>query len=149
MTHGKDTALTKLDKSRRELTIEQLNAIALIVTGATDQAVADGVGVSRQTISAWRHSHPGFASALNAHREAVWAESADRLRGLIPLALGVLERALTADPEPDPRLALALLKLAGVDRLDLGGVGPSDPDRWEKIETARQREEAFNDMLAL
>lgn len=45
---------TKVDKIRRDLSVDQRNAIDLLVLGKTDQEVADVAGVSRQTVNGWR-----------------------------------------------------------------------------------------------
>jgi len=58
---------------KKELSVEQLNAIECLVAGQSDQAVADQVGVSRQTITDWRNSDDEFAAALERTRRAVWA----------------------------------------------------------------------------
>ena len=55
-------------KREHWLTIEQLNAIDLLVTGKTDQAVADAVGVARPTVTCWRLYDPHFEAALNQRR---------------------------------------------------------------------------------
>lgn len=138
---------TKPDKTRRELSVEQRNAVDLLVQGQADQAVAEAVGVSRQTVNGWRNHHPEFAAALNARREEVWAAGVDRLRSLLPVALGTLERALAADA--DPKVALEVLKLGGLGPRDLGahGIGPTDPDRYRRRSEARRREEEFTDLL--
>jgi DNA-binding NarL/FixJ family response regulator len=62
------TMATKPDKTRHELSVEQQNAIDLLTTGQTDQAVAEAVGVTRQTVCGWRNHDPAFAAALNARR---------------------------------------------------------------------------------
>ncbi len=140
---------TKPDKTRRELSVEQRNAIDLLVLGKTDREVADAVGASRQTVNAWRNHHPEFAAELNLRREEVWGAGVDRLRSLLPKALGVLERALEADP-PDPKTAIEVLKLGGLASLDLGtyGVGTTNPERYRRREAARRREDEFADLLA-
>jgi len=87
--------MAKPDKSRHiELSIEQLNAVDLLVVGKTDLAVAEAVGKSRQTICAWRLFHPDFRAELNKRRREVWGASADKLRSLLPQALGVIEQEL-------------------------------------------------------
>ncbi len=65
--------------------------------------------------------------AYRAHRRRyeAWSQQEGRLRALVPKALEVLERALD-DPEQGPKLALAVLKAAG-----LWGLKPvSKPDAW-------------------
>lgn len=65
--------------------------------------------------------------AYRAHqrRYEAWTQHEEQLRGLVPKALEVLERALD-DPEQGPKLALAVLKAAG-----LWGLKPvSQPEAW-------------------
>ena len=60
--------MAKPDKTRQELSIEQLNAIDLLATGKSDREVAEVVGVSRQTVCAWRLYDPYFRAELNKRR---------------------------------------------------------------------------------
>jgi len=48
----------------KPLSIEQRNAIALLILGKTDQETADMVGVSRETVWSWRREHLVFQSEL-------------------------------------------------------------------------------------
>jgi DNA-binding NarL/FixJ family response regulator len=43
--------VTKPDITRHKLTVAQLNAVDLLVTGKTDQEAAEAVGVTRQTVN--------------------------------------------------------------------------------------------------
>jgi len=127
-------ALAKPDKSRQllhiahELTIEQQNAVDLLVTGQSDREVAAAVGVSRQTVCAWRNYQPWFRAELNRRRNEVWRTSGDRLRALIPKALATLEGGLNEYAADPVKAALAVLKLAGAERL----VAPPDEDEPEE-----------------
>ena len=136
---------TKPDKTRHELSIEQQNAIDLLTTGQTDQAVAEAVGVTRQTVCGWRNHHPAFAAALNARRLDVWGGACDRLRALLPQALDALERAVTGE-SPDWKAAAEVVKLTGLDRHgnaspNLGpySIGPTDPEAFVAAEAKRRR----------
>jgi hypothetical protein len=61
----------------------------------------------------------------HARRWQEWSQQEERLRALVPKALEVLERELD-DPEQGPKLALAVLKAAG-----LWGLKPvSRPEAW-------------------
>jgi len=106
---------TKPDKTRQILTVTQLNAVDLIVTGRTDAEVGEAIGVTRQTVNGWRHHHPAFIAALNARRRELWGSASDRLRALLPKALDALETAVTADP-PDWRAASKVIELTGLHR---------------------------------
>jgi DNA-binding NarL/FixJ family response regulator len=51
------------------LTPQQETAVDLLASGkmVTDTAMA--IAVTRQTVSEWRHHHPGFQAALNSRRQ--------------------------------------------------------------------------------
>ena len=127
---------TKPDKTRHDLTVEQLNAIDCLVVGKTDQEAAELVGVGRQTVNAWRNHHPAFQAALNARRHEVWGAACDRLRALLPRALDALEHAVVEGK--DWRAAARVVELAGLDRQGYGvpnlgaySIGPTDPAAFE------------------
>jgi hypothetical protein len=127
---------------RRGLTIEQRNAIDLLVQGKSDQETADAVGVNRVTITKWRNYDPWFQAELNQRRQDVWGGSVDRLRGLLPRALERIEREL--DGPNGWRVALHLLKIVGLDT-ERGktygtiGIGPSSPEKIIDEEVRRRR----------
>ena len=138
---------TKRDRTRQAhpadgLSVAQLAAVDALLSGATDAAAADAAGVARQTVSGWKHHHPAVVAALNAGRRDLWERSADRLRGLVPKAIDMLEAAL-ANPLPDPRTALDVLRLAGLaDRgAPLGTVGPATVAGVVDGEVLRRRRE--------
>src|SRR3989337_108349 len=102
--------MSKPDKTgRRELSTEQRNAVDLLVTGKTDQDVAEAVGVSRQTVCGWRLYHPLFGAELNRRRQEVWGAAADKLRDLLPKALDVLSEELKSG-ESKLKVALEIVK---------------------------------------
>jgi len=129
-------------KRRQGLTIEQLNAIDLLVVGKSDQAVADAVGVSRPTVTSWRLYDPYFQAELNRRRKEVWGAATDRLRSLLPKAFDTLEKALD---EGSYQAALALIKLAGLDGV-AGQIGSTDA---EEIIQQQKRDEMLTDMFLL
>jgi len=49
----------------KPLSIEQQNAIGLLILGKSDKEVAEAVGVNRTTIWEWRTAHPIFMAPLN------------------------------------------------------------------------------------
>jgi hypothetical protein len=117
--------MAKSDKTGHiELSVEQRNAIDLLVVGKTDQEVAEAVGKSRQTVCAWRLYHPDFRAELNKRRREVWGAAADKLRSLLPRALEVIEQELT-EGESRVKVALDIVKLA---RIQMNSIGPHDPD---------------------
>jgi hypothetical protein len=119
----------------RELTIAQLDAIDLIITGKTDAETAKLLNVHRVTVTRWRLYCPVFRKALDIRRANVWGSSADRMRALIALALRSLEWNLCADRHR-LEVALALLKFAG--RLPLAV--PDDTDTDEEQHPEREPE---------
>jgi hypothetical protein len=135
---------TKADESRHGLSVVQLNAVDLLVTGKTDEATAEAVGVTRQTVNGWRNANPWFQAALNARRQDLWGVSVDQLRALLPRAVAVLAEELEGG-EQRARVALDLLRLAGLDRakaphkLDTFLIGPTDPDAIIDAEVRRRR----------
>ena len=102
-----------------QLTPEQETALALILAGQSDREVALAVNRRRQTICEWRHD-PVFIAALNTRRIEIWGHSIDRLRGLLPKALDVLEGALD---DGDVRTAWRVVELASMR--EAKGLGPS------------------------
>lgn len=111
------------------LSVEQQNAVDLLITGQADGEVATAVGVTRHTICTWRNHHPAFQAALNARRREVWSAAVDRLRELLPRAVERLESEL--DGPNGWRIALRLLEITGATRpagTDLGryGIGATD-----------------------
>ena len=82
-----------------ELSIEQLNAIELLITGASDASTAEAVGVSRQTITAWRNDDFEFAAQLERKRQDLWASHEDDLRSLITRAIEILRHGMQSEDE--------------------------------------------------
>jgi DNA-binding CsgD family transcriptional regulator len=122
--------MTKQDKT---LQPEQERAIALILTGATDQAIADAVGVTRQTVNTWRNHNPEFIAALNQRRAVIWEGSIERLRGLAGAAIDALADALEdADPKQARAAAVHILKALGLYGQSLQPLGMIDPELIRK-----------------
>jgi hypothetical protein len=121
--------MTKPDKTR-QLSIEQANAIEHLLQGQSDRAVAEAVGVARQTIWEWRNHDPLFIAELNRQRSEMWTEARERLKSLANRALDVVELHLGCD---DPKASLAAAKyiLQGTRLLgdtDLPKGGPTTPE---------------------
>lgn len=115
------------------LSIKQLNAIDLLVTGKTDQEVGEAVGVARQTVCRWRLHNPLFQAQLNIRRKEVWSASADRIRSLVPSALTVLEKELLGGGQGATRTALAVLKMVGMEGI---GEPVGETDVWKIIRSS-------------
>src|SRR2546423_585802 len=85
---------TNPDTSQYALSHQQDTVVDLLAAGSNLTEAAEKVGVSRQTVSEWVNRNPAFQAALNRRRQELWAEASDKLRGLLPPALTVLEQAL-------------------------------------------------------
>lgn len=95
-----------------ELTIEQQNAIELLLTGMSDRTVAEQVGVCRETVTKWRLYHPAFRAEMNRVRLEMWDCGQDRLRKLVPDALSALSDVINDPDNPNRwRAALEVVKL--------------------------------------
>jgi hypothetical protein len=134
---GEVVKVAKNYKRQQGLTIEQLNAIDLLVTGMSDQEVADKVGVNRVTVTSWRLYDPYFQAELNKRRKEIWGASIDKMRNLIPKALETVENAIK---QGDVKTALEFLKMAGMGDVFVGNIGEDEPEKIiEKL--AKEKEE--------
>ena len=113
------------------MSVEQLNAIDILVQGKTDQETALAVGVARETVTRWRNDNPHFAAELNKQRRLIWAASHDRLRSLAGKAVDTLEAALDSG---DSRIAVEVMKAVGLYGQVPPPSGPVDAElvMWEK-----------------
>ena len=67
-------------ESDRNLSIQQKNAIDLLIVGQTDGEVAQTIGASRQTINQWKNQDAVFVAEMNRQRKSVWECQQERLR---------------------------------------------------------------------
>jgi hypothetical protein len=113
------------------LSVEQLNAIDILVQGKTDQETARSVGVARETVTRWRNDNPYFAAELNKQRKLIWGTNQDRLRSLTTKAVDTIETALDAG---DSKAAVEVLKAVGLYGQVKPPGGPVDAElvMWEK-----------------
>ena len=126
------------------LSVEQMNAIDILVQGRTDQETAETVGVARETVTRWRNDNPHFTAQLNRQRRLIWSDSHDRLRALASKAVDALEVALD---EGDSRAAVEVLKAIGIYGQVQPPSGPEDADlvlweeakAWAELEFEKQR----------
>ena len=95
----------------KPLSIEQENAIDLLIAGHTDQQVADAIGKDRTTIWGWRHEHPLFMATLARRRAEVWRAPQEKLRALLSKAVENLGAAVEAG---DLKASLEVLKAVGM-----------------------------------
>lgn len=98
----------------RDLTVQQRNAIDMLVTGCTDREAAEAAGLNRSTVTKWRLYHPAFQAELEVQRRATWGAAREKLRSLTMNAVNTLEE-LMASPGVDHadriRIAVEVLKL--------------------------------------
>ncbi|MDP7281286.1 MAG: phBC6A51 family helix-turn-helix protein [Candidatus Poribacteria bacterium] len=103
--------------SIKALSIQQKNAIDLLLTGKNDRQVAEFVGVERVTVNNWRNRKPEFIDELNRRRYELFESEMNRLRSLIASSVEALSECINSR---DERIKLAaattLLKLIGLDR---------------------------------
>jgi hypothetical protein len=110
----------------RGLTLPQLNAVDLLVTGKTDKETAELLNLHRTTVTKWRLYDPVFQAALNVRRAEVWSAGVSRLQALIPKALDVLSGEMEKPDGPNRlKAAVELLRLVP---LSLPAAGPADPE---------------------
>src|SRR5215207_9575776 len=138
--------MAKADKIRHALSIEQLNAVDLLVTGKSDREVAEAVGVSRQTVCGWRLYDPYFQAELNKRRKEVWGASLDKLRSLLPKALEVVERELEGG-DNSLGAALKVLQMANIAGLTRD-VGSADPEEIIDDGARRRRLDPLQEIVS-
>ena len=126
------------------LSVEQLNAIDILVQGRTDKETAETIGVARETVTRWRNRNPHFTAELNRQRRLIWSDSHDRLRALASKAVDTLETSLD---EGDSRVAVEVLKAIGLYGQVQPPSGPEDAElvlweearEWAEMEFKKQR----------
>ena len=91
-----------------ELNSKQIKAIPLLVTGMSDNEVAEQVGVSRQTVNKWKNQDDDFIYELNKQRSEIWNQFGDLYRSLIPKAIKTLEECLDSE---DPKMRLGAARM--------------------------------------
>jgi hypothetical protein len=95
----------------KPLSIEQQNAIDLLILGKSDKEVAEAVGVNRTTIWEWRTTHPLFMATLERRRAEVWRQPQERLRSLLSKAVENLGQAVASG---DLKTSIEVLKAVGM-----------------------------------
>lgn len=114
--------------------------------GKSDRAVAEAVGVARQTIWEWRNHDVLFIAELNRQRSELWREAHQRLKILANRALDAVEQQLDSG-DPKASLAAARYILQGTRLLgdtDLPKGGPTTP---EAVIMDRLRSEARTELI--
>jgi hypothetical protein len=103
----------------------QLVALDMVLSGASDSAVAREVKVDRRTVYRWRVEHPVFSATLAKRRRQLWELGVDRFRELTKLALDRLETQIRDPYVPiSMRAARAVVALAQLGKAAGGGELP-------------------------
>ena len=120
--------------NKDDLTVMQEKTIQLLMTGLSDQAVADKLGLARQTVCNWRHNEAAFAARFNAERQALWSTHREKLRSLVAQAVDVLAEDMAAKLEPKLRQSAAIhvLKAVGLYGQDMKPSGAIDSGQVER-----------------
>ncbi len=131
------------------LTIEQQNAIDLLITGCSDREAAEKVGVTRSTVTRWRLYHPAFRAELNMQRAQVWGVAREKLRALVPEAVDIVADAIRDPTNPDrAKLALDLLRSVkvsdGLSKID----GRTEPKAILMAEAYQQQYSSIGEPTA-
>ena len=116
-------------ESDRNLSIQQKNAIDLLIVGQTDGEVAQTIGVSRQTINQWKNQDAVFVAEMNRKRKNIWECQQERLRSVVEKSIDVLIEDMSGD---DLKLrqsaAIHILKAVKLYGTDQKPSGFTDPD---------------------
>ena len=107
--------------NKDSLTVMQEKAIQLLMTGGSDQAVADELDIARQTVNNWKHNDAAFAARFNAERQALWSTQREKLRFLVSQAIDVLAEDMRANLDPKLRQSASVhvLKCVGLYGQDM------------------------------
>ncbi|WP_067936467.1 phBC6A51 family helix-turn-helix protein [Alicyclobacillus kakegawensis] len=138
--------MTKAVKTR-QLSVEQENAIDLLLMGKSDREVAEAVSVARQTVWEWRNRNAEFMAELNARRQELWGAQVERMRQLVAKAVDVLEEDLHqgADAKLRQSAAVHILRAVGLYGADLKPSGPTQPN---DVKNALERDEFMRELMA-
>jgi hypothetical protein len=134
------------------LSIEQQNAIDLLILGKPDREVAEEVGVSRPTVTDWRNHNEHFAAELNRRRQELWGAQTERLRALVAQAVDALEENLSGD-DPALRQAAAVhvlraVKLYGTNLHPTGHTTPEEVrEDWAQYERSCEDRRRLAELL--
>ena len=125
--------------NKDSLTVMQEKAIQLLMTGGSDQAVADELDIARQTVNNWRHNDAAFAARFNAERRALWSTHREKPRSLVAQAVDVLAEDMAATLEPKLRQSAAIhvLKAVGLYGQDMKPSGAIDSGQVERERQAK------------
>jgi DNA-binding CsgD family transcriptional regulator len=145
----KPTNPDKGSQAPRPLTVQQLNAIDLLLLGKSDGEVAQTLGLHRETIWQWRHNRVLFVAELNRRRCELFVGAQRRLLSLVHRAIDTLEAAIAEGSIKD---AWELLRATGIYGATLiqEPTNPEDLlDHWVESALLRERIPKSTDELHL
>ena len=119
----------------KPLSIEQRNAIDLLILGKTDQETADTVGVSRETVWSWHHEHPIFMNTLERRRAEMSGSAGERLRSLMQKAIDNIAGLVETG---DFDASIAVLKITGMYGGVVNVLSETDPEKIIKAKAEAQ-----------
>ena len=119
----------------KPLSIEQRNAIDLLILGKTDQETADTVGVSRETVWSWHHEHPIFMNTLERRRAEMSGSAGERLRSLMQKAIDNIAEVVESG---NIDASIALLKITGMYGGVVNVLSETDPEKIIKAKAEAQ-----------
>lgn len=142
MNGSEDEWATEPDETRHlyEVSDIQRRAAEEVVTGSSLTAIADLLGISRQTVSGWVNHHPAFQALVNELRRDSNAISRDLARRIdLASARAVLE----AVESGDIKAALGWLRLRPiVGEADIIGPVEAEPIVEHRAKAFQNRMEA-------
>ena len=134
--------MTRTDKQatlKPKLNPRQQKAIPYLIACRTNEDARRKAGISRETLNRWQHD-PEFQSELRRQREAVAADSLDRLKGSMVQATDSLVALLDTDNEHLQRHVANDILRIGLRVRELEGF----EDRLSQLEQAvKSRQETW------
>jgi hypothetical protein len=111
------------------LTIDQENAIDLLIQGQNDRQVAEALSLRRQTVCEWRNHNPTFSAELSRRRKDVRGMHSDHLGHLAATAIDVLATDLATPNNYLTESGRHIKQAAAVQILKASGFYREDPAR--------------------
>ncbi len=99
-------AMSQGDKNI-QLDQRQLKAVELILSGCSDEDVAEELGVRRETVCRWRNNNLSFQAVLNRGKKELWDDATSKLRNLAHKAIETIAGAIE---DGDVKTSMDLLK---------------------------------------
>ena len=112
--------------TRMRLSPKQFTALDSLILGNSVSKTAEQLGVARQTVSEWLNQDAEFRAELNRRRAELWSGVADRMRALVPRAIGILEGEIDSRGPMAVSAAVHVLKATGLYGTGIGEIGPTD-----------------------